>query len=42
MAQEVEIMHPGAIKPLPDGYKAVDYAKLGLDLRRVHRSGHHA
>lgn len=36
MAQEVEIMHPGAIKPLPYGYKAVDYASLGLTLRRVH------
>jgi hypothetical protein len=36
MAQEVEVMHPGAIKPLPYGYKAVDYAKLGLELRRVH------
>lgn len=36
MAQEVEVMHPGAIRPLPMGYKAVDYAKLGLSLRRVH------
>jgi Chaperone of endosialidase len=36
MAQEVEIMHPGAIRALPEGYKAVDYAKLGLSLRRVH------
>jgi hypothetical protein len=36
MAQEVEIMHPTAIKPLPHGYKAVDYAKLGLEMRRVH------
>lgn len=36
MAQEVEVMHPAAIKPLPHGYKAVDYAKLGLELRRVH------
>jgi Chaperone of endosialidase len=36
MAQEVEILHSGAIKPLPYGYKAVDYAKLGLTLRRVH------
>jgi Chaperone of endosialidase len=36
MAQDVEILHPGAIKPLPYGYKAVDYAKLGLTLRRVH------
>ncbi|WP_136645486.1 tail fiber domain-containing protein [Tabrizicola sp. YIM 78059] len=35
MAQEVEVMHPGAIKPLPYGYKAVDYAKLGLELRRI-------
>jgi hypothetical protein len=36
MAQEVEIMHPNAIKPLPYGYKAVDYASLGLTMRRVH------
>jgi Chaperone of endosialidase len=36
MAQEVEILHPGAIKPLPQGYKAVDYASLGLTLRRIH------
>jgi hypothetical protein len=36
MAQDVEIMHPNAIKPLPYGYKAVDYASLGLTLRRVH------
>lgn len=35
MAQEVEVMHPGAIKALPMGYKAVDYAKLGLELKRV-------
>lgn len=36
MAQEVEIMHPGAIRALPQGYKAVDYRKLGLQMRRVH------
>jgi Chaperone of endosialidase len=36
MAQEVEVMHPAAIKPLPYGFKAVDYAQLGLTLRRVH------
>jgi hypothetical protein len=36
MAQDVEIMHPNAIKPLPYGYKAVDYAALGLTMRRVH------
>ena len=35
MAQEVEILHPGAIKALPYGFKAVNYAKLGLELRRV-------
>lgn len=35
MAQEVEIMHPGAIRALPEGYKAVNYRKLGLDLKRV-------
>ena len=35
MAQEVEVMHPGAIRALPMGYKAVDYGRLGLELRRV-------
>ena len=35
MAQEVEVMHPGAIRALPFGYKAVDYSKLGLELKRV-------
>ena len=35
MAQEVEVMHPRAVKSLPYGYKAVDYASLGLTLRRV-------
>lgn len=35
MAQEVEVMHPGAIRHLPMGYKTVDYAKLGLELKRV-------
>jgi len=36
MAQDVEVMHPGAIKRMPMGYKAVNYTKLGLSLRRVH------
>ncbi len=36
MAQDVEIMHPKAIRPLPWGFKAVDYAALGLTLRQVH------
>lgn len=35
MAQDVAVMHPGAIKALPYGYMAVDYAKLGLQMRRV-------
>ena len=35
MAQEVEVMHPSAVKPLPMGFKAVDYDRLGLELRRV-------
>jgi hypothetical protein len=35
MAHEVEVMHPGAIKALPYGYKAVNYAKLGLEMKRV-------
>lgn len=36
MAQDVEILHPKAISSLPFGYKAVDYASLGLMMRRVH------
>lgn len=35
MAQEVEVMHPGAIHLRPGGYKAVDYARLGLEMKRV-------
>ncbi len=35
MAQEVEVMHPGAVRTLAMGYKAVDYARLGLQLKRV-------
>ncbi len=35
MAQDVAIMHPNAIRNLPYGYMAVDYAKLGLTMRRV-------
>lgn len=35
MAQEVEVMHPGAIKMLPGGHKAVNYARLGLTTRLV-------
>ena len=35
MAQDVAVLHPGAIKALPYGYMAVDYAKLGLQMRRV-------
>ncbi len=35
MAHEVEVMHPGAIRQLPHGYKAVDYARLGLPFKRV-------
>lgn len=35
MAQEVEVMHASAIRPLPFGYKSVDYARLGLELKRV-------
>ncbi len=32
MAQDVGVMHLGAIKRLPYGYLAVDCAKLGLGL----------
>lgn len=35
MAHEVEVMHPGAIRALPMGYKAVNYRKLGLEMKRV-------
>jgi hypothetical protein len=35
MAHEVEVMRPSAIKTLPYGYKAVNYAKLGLEMKRV-------
>ena len=35
MAQDVAVLHPSAIKTLPYGYMAVDYAKLGLQMRRV-------
>lgn len=35
MAQEVEVMHPAAIRALPYGYKAVNYARLGLEMKRV-------
>ncbi|CAN1568631.1 hypothetical protein MCELHM10_03053 [Paracoccaceae bacterium] len=35
MAHEVEVMHPGAIRAMPYGFKAVNYEKLGLEMRRV-------
>ena len=35
MADEVQVMHPGAIRQLPGGYKAVDYGRLGLKMQRV-------
>ena len=34
MADEVAILHPGAIRPML-GYRTVDYRKLGLELKRV-------
>jgi hypothetical protein len=36
MAQDVEIMHPNAVRPIGYGFKGVDYARLGLSLKRVH------
>lgn len=36
MAQDVAVMHPNAVRTLPLGYLAVDYAKLGLKMRRIH------
>jgi hypothetical protein len=35
MAQEVEVMHPGAVVTRAHGYKAVNYRKLGLEMKRV-------
>ena len=35
MAYKVEVMHPSAVRTMPFGYKAVDYAKLGLEIRGV-------
>jgi hypothetical protein len=35
MAHEVAVMHPGAVKTLPMGYRAVNYARLGLQMQRV-------
>jgi hypothetical protein len=35
MAHEVAVMHPGAVRSLPMGYKGVDYARLGLEMKRV-------
>lgn len=35
MAQEVQVMHPGAVRTLPQGYLAVNHAKLGIEMRRV-------
>lgn len=36
MAQDVAMVRPDAIIDGPFGYLAVDYAKLGLKMRRVH------
>lgn len=35
MAQDVQEIQPDAVVPLPFGYLAVNYEKLGLDLIRV-------
>jgi len=35
MADEVEAKYPGAVFTMPDGYKAVNYAVLGLELVQV-------
>jgi hypothetical protein len=35
MAQEVEVMHPGAVVTKVHGFKGVNYARLGLTLKRV-------
>jgi hypothetical protein len=35
MAQEVEVMQPGAVKTCVQGYKSVNYRMLGLDFKQV-------
>jgi len=35
MADEVEAIYPQAVYAMPDGYKAVDYAMLGLEMVEV-------
>lgn len=35
LAQDVAMIRPDALVEMPFGYKAVDYARLGLTLRRV-------
>lgn len=35
MAQDVACVAPGAVRRLPFGYLAVDYAALGLEMRQV-------
>jgi hypothetical protein len=35
MAQEVEVKYPDAVTTMPDGYKAVFYERLGMEMVRV-------
>lgn len=36
MAQDVQLLHPDAVIVMPNGYLAVDYAKIGMIMERVH------
>ena len=35
MAQDVEKIYPQAVGTSPEGYKMVDYSKIGIEFRRV-------
>jgi len=35
MAQEVEVKYPDAVTTMPDGYKAVFYERLGMEMVRI-------
>lgn len=35
MADEVEKSHPGAVFEMPDGFKAVDYSQLGIQMKSI-------
>lgn len=37
MADEVEALYPEAVFEMPDGFKGVNYAALGIELKEVER-----